>query len=90
MIFKFQNSNENLMNYLSLLHEEMENKFSCHVTVNIISFIEECPTSVFPVWYKYEGGLYQKESQVYKDKPVIEKVSYIFKLNLFCLGVGSL
>jgi hypothetical protein len=67
------------MNYLVNLHEEMKNKNSCHSTVNIISFVEDCPNSVFPVWYKYEASVYSQESQQYKDKPVIEKVKYHFK-----------
>jgi hypothetical protein len=63
------------MSYLVNLHEEMKNKNSCHLTVNILAFVEDCPNSVFPVWYKYEGSVYYQESQQYKDKPVIEKVS---------------
>ncbi len=65
------------MSYLVNLHDEMRSKNSCHLTVNILAFVEDCPNSVFPVWYKYEGSLYSQESQQYKDKPVIEKV--IFK-----------
>ena len=35
--------------------------------MHIITFNEECPTSNFPVFYKYEGEVYDKESQSYKD-----------------------
>lgn len=64
------------MNYLINLYEDIKNKTSFHLTVNVISFVEDCPTSVFPVWYKYEGSVYLQESQLYKDKPVIEKVNF--------------
>lgn len=72
-----EDTNENLLNYLNCLNEEIETKSpnSCHMNVHIIAFVEECPVSFFPVYYKYEGSVYDKESQQYKDKPVIEKVS---------------
>ena len=59
-----------------------DNSNSSHSTVNIISFVEECPSSNFPVWYKYEASEF-KESQQYKDKPVIEK-GWVLYENLFC------
>jgi hypothetical protein len=62
------------MNYLINLNEEIKGGNSCHTSVNIISFIEDSPVSVFPSYYKYEGGVYEREGQVYKDKTVIEKV----------------
>lgn len=71
------------MSYLAQLHEDIKNKKSFHSTVNIIAIVEECPSSLFPVWYKYEGSEYEKESQVYKDKPVIEK-GWVLYENLFC------
>jgi hypothetical protein len=62
------------MNYLYSLHIEIKNKTSFHETVNIIAFVEESPVSFFPVWYKYEGSVYDMESQQYKDKAITEKV----------------
>ena len=75
-LIAIENSNENLMSYLTTLNDEMLKKNSFHLTVNIIAFVEDCPYSVFPIWYKYEGRVYMQESQLYKDKPVIEKVNY--------------
>ena len=72
------------MSYLINLNKEMKSKNSQHTTVNVITFIEDCPTSVFPIWYKYEGSVYMQESQQYKDKPVIEKVK-----NFIYFRVGS-
>ena len=75
------------MNYLVNLNKEMKSKNSLHTTVNVITFIEDCPTSVFPIWYKYEGSVYMQESQQYKDKPVIEKVNNKY---FIYLGLGPL
>ncbi len=71
-----ENSNDNLMLYLSKLHKAIKSGDSFHETVNIIAFDEESPVSYFPTWYKYEGSAYDKESQQYKDKAVTEKVNY--------------
>ena len=55
--------------------------------VHIITFNEECPTSNFPVFYKYEGEVYDKESQSYKDLSSPEK-AWILYDNYFCnLGI---
>ena len=51
--------------------------------VHIITFNEECPTSNFPVFYKYEGEVYDKESQSYKDLSSPEK-AWILYDNYFC------
>jgi len=56
--------------------------------VNIISFIEDNPSSIFPAWYKLEVLGSDKESFQYKDLPVIEKGWMLYE-NLFCnLGKG--
>jgi len=71
------------MSYLSQLHSAVRSGKSLHSSVNIITYIEECPNSVFPIWYKYEMTSYGKESQLYKDKPATEK-AWVMYNNLFC------
>ena len=51
--------------------------------VHIITFNEECPCPNFPVFYKYEGEVYDKESQSYKDLSSPEK-AWILYDNYFC------
>lgn len=76
------------MSFLSQLHNDMKSGKSNHLAVNIITYVEECPNSVFPIWYKYEMTSYGKESQLYKDKTVTEK-AWVMYNNLFC-NMGSL
>jgi hypothetical protein len=77
-----ESSNETIFSFLSVLLEEIKSKKSFHAAVNIITYVEECPVSVFPVFYKYEMTNIAKESQLYKDKPVTEKVKIIQNLGL--------
>lgn len=63
------------MTYLTNLNEEIKSGNSHHLSANIITFIEDAPYYVLPPFYKYEGGVYEREGQVYKDKTVIEKVN---------------
>jgi hypothetical protein len=71
------------MSFLSQLHLDIKSGKSNHSAVNIITYVEECPNSLFPVWYKYEMTTYGRESQLYKDKSVTEK-AWVMYNNLFC------
>ena len=74
-----ENSTSNitkLIRYLKKGSKMTENAY-------IISFNEECPCSQFPIWYKYEGEVYEKESQIYKDMTPAEKGWALYD-NFFC------
>ena len=75
------------MNFLYALHKNISNPIEpgqmFHLFVNIITFVEDCPVSVFPIYYKYETSLSQQESQLYKGKPAIEKGWVVYD-SLFC------
>jgi hypothetical protein len=50
---------------------------------HVIVYNEECPTSMFPVWYQYLGEVYEKDNQFYKDMTSSEK-GYALYDNFFC------
>lgn len=78
-----ENSSENIMELIKFLKKGSTMTESAHV----ILFNEECPFSTFPVWYKYEGEVYEKESQIYKDMTPAEKGWALYD-NFFC-GLGK-
>lgn len=78
-----ENSSENIMELIKFLKKGSTMTESAH----IILFNEECPFSTFPVWYKYEGEVYEKESQIYKDMTPAEKGWALYD-NFFC-GLGK-
>ena len=64
-----ENTTENIMEFVKIYQKRTKMVENAH----IITFNEECPTSSFPVFYKYEGEVYDKESQSYKDLSSPEK-----------------
>ena len=74
-----ENSTENIMELVKFYKKETKMVENAH----IITFNEECPCSNFPVFYKYEGEVYDKESQSYKDVSPPEK-AWILYDNYFC------
>ena len=74
-----ENSTEDIMELIKIYKK----KTKMVENVHIITFNEECPCSTFPVFYKYEGEVYDKESQSYKDLSSPEK-AWILYDNFFC------
>ena len=74
-----ENTTEDIMELIKVY----KNKTKMVEDVHIITFNEECPCSNFPVFYKYEGEVYDKESQSYKDLSSPEK-AWILYDNYFC------
>ena len=74
-----ENSTENIMEFVKIYQKRTKMVENAH----IITFNEECPSSSFPVFYKYEGEVYDKESQSYKDLSSSEK-AWILYDNYFC------
>ena len=74
-----ENTTEDIMELIKI----SQKKTKMVENVHIITFNEECPTSNFPVFYKYEGEVYDKESQSYKDLSSPEK-AWILYDNYFC------
>jgi hypothetical protein len=74
-----ENTTENIMDLMKFLKNDSKMTKSAH----IITFNEECPSPTFPVWYKYEGEVYEKESQTYKDVIIPEKAWTLYD-NFFC------
>ena len=74
-----ENTAENIMQLVRIYQKRTKMVENAH----IITFNEECPTSSFPVFYKYEGEVYDKESQSYKDLSSSEK-AWILYDNYFC------
>ena len=78
-----ENTTEDIMELVNIYQKKTKMVENVHV----ITFNEECPTSNFPVFYKYEGEVYDKESQSYKDLSSPEK-AWILYDNYFCnLGI---
>ena len=74
-----ENTTENIMDFVKIYRARTKMVENAH----IITFNEECPNSSFPVFYKYEGEVYDKESQSYKDLSSPEK-AWILYDNYFC------
>ena len=74
-----ENTTEDIMELIKIY----KNKTKMVEDVHVITFNEECPCSNFPVFYKYEGEVYDKESQSYKDLSSPEK-AWILYDNYFC------
>ena len=74
-----ENTTEDIMELIKIYKKRTKMVENVH----IITFNEECPTSNFPVFYKYEGEVYDKESQSYKDLSSPEK-AWILYDNYFC------
>ena len=74
-----ENTTEDIMELIKIYQKRTKMVENVH----IITFNEECPTSNFPVFYKYEGEVYDKESQSYKDLSSPEK-AWILYDNYFC------
>ena len=74
-----ENSTDNIMELVKFLKKGSTMTESAH----IILFNEDCPYSSFPVWYKYEGEVYEKDSQIYKDMTSAEKGWALYD-NFFC------
>ena len=74
-----ENTTENIMELMKFL--KYESKMT--ENANVIAFNEECPFPTFPVWYKYEGEVYEKESQIFKDVIIPEKAWTLYD-NFFC------
>ena len=74
-----ENTTEDIMELIKIY----KNKTKMVEAVHVITFNEECPCSNFPVFYKYEGEVYDKESQSYKDFSSPEK-AWILYDNYFC------
>lgn len=74
-----ENSTENIIKLLNIYKEGTKMVEQVH----IINFNEECPCSVFPAWYKYEGEVYDKDSNIYKDVTPAEKGWKLYD-NFFC------
>ena len=74
-----ENSTSNIFSLIKYLKNESKMTEDIHV----INYNEECPNYNFPVWYKYEGEVYEKESQIYKDFSVPEKAWTLYD-NYFC------
>ena len=74
-----ENSTEDIMELIKIYKKKTKMVENVHV----IHFNEECPCSNFPVFYKYEGEVYDKESQSYKDLSSPEK-AWILYDNYFC------
>ena len=80
-----ENTTEDIMKLIKI----SQKKTKMVENVHIITFNEECLTSNFPVFYKYEGEIYDKESQSYKDLSSPEK-AWILYDNYFCnLGMNN-
>ena len=74
-----ENTTEDIMELIKVYRK----KTKMVEDVHIITFNEECPCPNFPVFYKYEGEVYDKESQSYKDLSSTEK-AWILYDNYFC------
>ena len=74
-----ENSTSNIFSLIKYLKNESKMTEDIHV----INYNEECPNYNFPVWYKYEGEVYEKESQIYKDFSIPEKAWTLYD-NYFC------
>jgi hypothetical protein len=74
-----ENSTSNIFSLIKYLKNESKMTEDIHV----INYNEECPYYNFPVWYKYEGEVYEKESQIYKDFSIPEKAWTLYD-NYFC------
>jgi len=74
-----ENSTDNIMQFIKIY----KNQTKMVEDIHIITFNEECPQPNFPVFYKYEGEVYDKESQSYKDLSSPEK-AWILYDNYFC------
>ena len=74
-----ENTTEDIMELIKIYRK----KTKMVEDVHIITFNEECPSSNFPVFYKYEGEVYDKESQSYKDLSSPEKAWILYE-NYFC------
>ena len=74
-----ENTTEDIMELIKIYKKRTKMVENVHV----ITFNEECPTQNFPVFYKYEGEVYDKESQSYKDLSSPEK-AWILYDNYFC------
>ena len=74
-----ENTTQNIMELIKIYRKKTKMVEDIH----IIFFNEECPTSNFPVFYKYEGEVYEKESQIYKDLSIPEKAWMIYD-SYFC------
>jgi hypothetical protein len=46
-----------------------------HLSMNIISYVEEVPNSIVPIWYTYESNLSDGNCYEYKGKFMSEKVT---------------
>ena len=74
-----ENTTEDIMELIKIYRKKTKMVENVHV----VTFNEECPMSNFPVFYKYEGEVYDKESQSYKDLSSPEK-AWILYDNYFC------
>lgn len=74
-----ENSTDSIMQLLKFYKNGTEKVEDVH----IIAFNEECPCPNFPVFYKYEGEIYDRESPNYKDVSPPEK-AWILYDNYFC------
>ena len=77
-----ENTTQNIMEILKIYKKRTKMVENAH----IIIFNEECPFSVFPVFYKYEGEVYDKESQSYKDLSSPEKAWILYDYYFCNLG----
>ncbi len=57
--------------YTKLKNDVESSIISCF---NIISFIEDAPKSIVPVWYQYDSTLSDGSGYEYKGKFITEKV----------------
>ena len=76
-----ENTTEDIMELIKIYKKRTKMVENVH----IITFNEECPTSNFPVFYKYEGEVYDKESQSYKDLSSPEKAWILYDNYFFNL-----
>jgi hypothetical protein len=77
-----ENSTDNIMQFIKIY----KNQTKMVEDIHIITFNEECPQPNFPVFYKYEGEVYDKESQIYKDVSLPEKAWILYDSYLCNLG----
>lgn len=77
-----ENSTENLMEVV----RKYISSSSMVTGAKLIHFNEECPFPCFPVFYKYEGEVYEKESNIYKDVSPSEKAWLLY--DCFFCGLG--
>ena len=74
-----ENNTENIMQLLRIYKKGTKMVQS----VSVIHYNEECPSFNFPIFYKYEGEVYDKESNIYKDVTPSEKAWLLYD-NFFC------